>query len=436
MSHELRAYNAQGEQLFITPDADGPQFESFETLGEAFDRMEALKSAYRWDSERAGYVAADGFVRNRIARFRFDDEEWTRAQVAAYAVKRAARKAALAERPAAEEEPQQAPAEEERSEEAAAQRVAAVEDCEARADSYELAVSAVRGFVRELPVGGALLVRTVDGTQAPVSREDLHALVYDNAGPQARAAAVVRVREAVRVHAVHGALPAYMLFPSRGMRPVLYLRALMAVVKRCEAVSAPVAAVERPAAPVAPVAAPKAVEAPLEPVTAEFATMADAVAFLAGLKIGERVRITKEGRTNDYSVTRTARRSGSQGTVNVTVSVRPGGYAFEVAADHLVANPTGGKATWSMGGTKMMRTPVEEPAVEAPVEEQRFDCCGCVSCSQGRGTCRKVPSGPAWGVKRPDSRVVGPFARHAEALRYGRNVAGGGTPVPLEPVNA
>lgn len=65
---------------------------------------------------------------------------------------------------------------------------------------------------------------------------------------------------------------------------------------------------------------------------------------------------------------------------------------------------------------------------------QRFECCGCVSCSRGRGACVKVPTGPAWGVLRPDGRVVGPFARHAEALRYGRNVVRGGTPVPLEPV--
>jgi hypothetical protein len=100
---ELRAYNAQGEQLFITPDADGPQFETFDTVGAAFDRMEALKSAWRWDRERAGYVAADGFVRNRIAYFRLGDEHWTREAVAAHAQKRAARKAQQQEeRPAVE----------------------------------------------------------------------------------------------------------------------------------------------------------------------------------------------------------------------------------------------------------------------------------------------------------------------------------------------
>jgi hypothetical protein len=174
----------------------------------------------------------------------------------------------------------------------------------------------------------------------------------------------------------------------------------------------------------------KRAAAPLAPVTDEFASMGAAVEFLSGLAVGDRVRITKDGRTNDYAVTRAARREGSQGTTNVTVSIRPGGYAFEVYADHLYANRTGDKATWSMGGTRMMRTPVEE----APAGGQRFDCCGCVSCSQGRGSCVKVPSGPAWGVKRPDGRVVGPFARHAEALRYGRNVVRGGTPVALEPV--
>lgn len=127
-----------------------------------------------------------------------------------------------------------------------------------------------------------------------------------------------------------------------------------------------------PVAAVAPVAAPKPVEAPLAPVTDEFPSMAAAVDFLGRLKVGERVRITKDGRTNDYTVSRPARRHGSQGTVNVTVSIRPGGYSFEVSAGNLFAQ-RGDKATMTLGGTKMMRTPTAPSAPittqEAPVHD-------------------------------------------------------------------
>jgi hypothetical protein len=228
MATELRAYNAQGEQLFITPDADGPQFEEFDTVGDAFDRMEALKSAWRWDRERAGYVAADGFVRNRIAYFRLDDEEWSRAQVAAHAQERAARKAALAQQQGAEEAPQEA----ERAEDTTARRreLAASRS----ANSYEPAADAVRAFVREMAPGGDLRVRVTEGAEVFVSREDLHAMVYDNAGAEGRAQAAVRIREAVAAHVDRGERAVHMMFPSNGMRPALYLGDVMALLNRWE----------------------------------------------------------------------------------------------------------------------------------------------------------------------------------------------------------
>lgn len=108
-------------------------------------------------------------------------------------------------------------------------------------------------------------------------------------------------------------------------------------------------------------AAEEAQEAPrsapqVQPVETEFPSMGAAVEFLGSLKTGERVRITREGRTRDYSVSMPARRSGSQGTVRVTVTLGPGRYAFEVSAGDLFAQ-RGDKATMTFGGTKMMRTP-------------------------------------------------------------------------------
>jgi hypothetical protein len=137
-----------------------------------------------------------------------------------------------------------------------------------------------------------------------------------------------------------------------------------------EPVSAPQTAEEAPAAPVAAEAAPAPVEAPLAPVEDEFPSMGAAVDFLARLKAGDRVRITQHGRTNDYTVSRTARRSGSQGTVKVTVSLGPGRYSFEVSAGDLFAQ-RGDKATMTLGGTRMSRTPMITPTTtqETPMAE-------------------------------------------------------------------
>ncbi|MFE0490105.1 hypothetical protein, partial [Streptomyces griseoaurantiacus] len=78
-----------------------------------------------------------------------------------------------------------------------------------------------------------------------------------------------------------------------------------------EAVSAPVAAGERP-------------EVPEVPVSAAPRSLADAAAFLGSLKVGERVRVTREGRTADLTVSMGPRRAdgafGSVGSTRVTVS--------------------------------------------------------------------------------------------------------------------
>jgi hypothetical protein len=94
---ELRAYNAQGQPLLWVADLDSSNVLEFDTVGAAFDRMEATRTAFRWDAEAAR------FVRNRIASFRMDAEEWTRDAVAEHAQERAARKDAVApqERPQA-----------------------------------------------------------------------------------------------------------------------------------------------------------------------------------------------------------------------------------------------------------------------------------------------------------------------------------------------
>lgn len=66
--------------------------------------------------------------------------------------------------------------------------------------------------------------------------------------------------------------------------------------------------------------------------------------------------------------------------------------------------------------------------------ERRYDCCGCRACQSGRGSCVKVPTGQAWGVRRPNGKVSGVMGSHGEALRYARRVPGGGTPVMVEPL--
>lgn len=109
MATELRAYNAQGEPLLWVTDLDSSNVLTFDTVGAAFDRMEATRTAYRWDRERHN-ATGNGFIRNRVAMFRMDAEEWTRDAVAEHAEVRAARKAAVApqatqERPAAPKGP-------------------------------------------------------------------------------------------------------------------------------------------------------------------------------------------------------------------------------------------------------------------------------------------------------------------------------------------
>jgi len=118
-----------------------------------------------------------------------------------------------------------------------------------------------------------------------------------------------------------------------------------------EAVSAPVAAEER-------------AELPEVPESAAPRSMADAIAFLGSLKVGDRVRVTREGRTADLTVSRGPRRSdgafGSPESLGVTVSYGVGRYSFEVNAGHLFAQRAGRHTTY--GGTRMMRLPAEAPA--------------------------------------------------------------------------
>ena len=86
-------------------------------------------------------------------------------------------------------------------------------------------------------------------------------------------------------------------------------------------------------------------------------TMMDAVAFLGSLKAGDRVRVTREGRTNDLTVSVGPRRadgaSGSIESTRVTVSYGVGRYSFGISAGDLFAQRSGKYTTY--GGTLMMR---------------------------------------------------------------------------------
>lgn len=95
--YRVTAYNAAGEMLYLVPDTDAVMHKTVATVGEAFDLMESVKSAHRWDSERH-YDRGNGFIRNRVAYFRImqetgHEEFWTRAQVEEYAAVRAERRA-------------------------------------------------------------------------------------------------------------------------------------------------------------------------------------------------------------------------------------------------------------------------------------------------------------------------------------------------------
>ncbi|MGW1436795.1 hypothetical protein ACWD7M_16290 [Streptomyces griseus] len=200
MTTELRAYNTQGDPLLFTPDLDASNAETFNTVGAAFDRMETVKSAYRWDRDAAR------FIRNRIATFRMDDEIWTRPEVAAHAAKRAALKTTAStrldrEHRAAYTNPQ----------------------------AYPLAEAALRSFVRELATGTDLLIRVADGTPKTVlTRDDLHAVTYSG---HTTIDALRRVRAAVQTHVSHGTRDVHELFPAQGMRPALYLSNIISVLE-------------------------------------------------------------------------------------------------------------------------------------------------------------------------------------------------------------
>ncbi|MET7363202.1 hypothetical protein ABZS76_32860 [Streptomyces sp. NPDC005562] len=135
------------------------------------------------------------------------------------------------------------------------------------------------------------------------------------------------------------------------------------------------------AAPVAPkpVEAQQApASAPVKPVLPEVPeaavprSMMDAVAFLGGLKVGDRVRVTREGRTADLTVSWGPRRAdgalGSVESTRVTVSYGVGRYSFEVSAGDLFAQRAGKSTTY--GGTRMMLLPAEEPQEWVPVARE------------------------------------------------------------------
>ncbi|MFH8793835.1 hypothetical protein [Streptomyces sp. NPDC017941] len=100
------------------------------------------------------------------------------------------------------------------------------------ANAYELALTAVRQVVREMPQTGAFRVRVVEGSpEATLTRNDLHALAYSG---HTTADAVTRVRAAVTAHIRHGEREVHVMFPALGMRPALYLPDVMALLGHWE----------------------------------------------------------------------------------------------------------------------------------------------------------------------------------------------------------
>lgn len=67
----------------------------------------------------------------------------------------------------------------------------------------------------------------------------------------------------------------------------------------------------------------------------------DAVDLLSSFREGDAVAVTESGRTNDFTVSRDARRSdgafGSYESTHITVSMGVGRYAREVTAEQLAA---------------------------------------------------------------------------------------------------
>lgn len=71
----------------------------------------------------------------------------------------------------------------------------------------------------------------------------------------------------------------------------------------------------------------------------------DAVAFLASLRVGDTVRVTKDGRTSEVKVVRPARRSdgpfGDYESIAVRVSHGPGRYSFDITAEAMAPRKAG-----------------------------------------------------------------------------------------------
>lgn len=96
-------------------------------------------------------------------------------------------------------------------------------------------------------------------------------------------------------------------------------------------------------------------------------TMASAFALISSLKVGDKVRVTRDGRTNEMIVTVGPRRAdgayGSPESLHVTVSFGPGRYATEVGVDHLWRRRVG--RGWIGGGTELVKIdPNEEKILE------------------------------------------------------------------------
>ncbi|MEW2463081.1 hypothetical protein AB0872_20555 [Microbacterium sp. NPDC047426] len=74
-------------------------------------------------------------------------------------------------------------------------------------------------------------------------------------------------------------------------------------------------------------------------------TFQDAIDFLSSLRVGDTVRVTRGGRTEEVRVTRPAHRSdgphGAWDSIAVTVSHGPGRYAFDITAEAMAPRKPG-----------------------------------------------------------------------------------------------
>lgn len=100
-------------------------------------------------------------------------------------------------------------------------------------------------------------------------------------------------------------------------------------------------------------------------------TFESAQALIMSLKVGDKVRLTRDGRTNEMYVSVGPRRSdgayGSPESLHVTVTFGPGRYATEVGVDHLWRRRKG--HGYIGGGTELVRIDDEDPF---PVDEVPF----------------------------------------------------------------